>query len=193
MKGPFIIQFVGFTTSLRPNEFVKEWDLYAKRYPDKPTATSLLQQSFTRSRFNYVSKHHWPIDDFQFSFTNKRRSDFFHEQHVKVVQAGGYVELGKNFIPEAQSDLLVILAFIDHNENDFEYYDELKHVSHLNKYQAFYENCLFGRVYEFFTTEENWPSLLAALKMKKGNESGLYRGCGIAETTAFLLDEVPHK
>ena len=193
MKDSFIVQFVGFTTNTRVNEFIKEWDQYAKRYLDKPRKFTLQQQSFTRTRFNYVSRHYWPIDDFQFSFMNKRRSEFFQEQHVKVIQAGGYIEIGKNYHPKSDVNLQTVLVFIDHNENDLSYYDELKHHSHLNKYQAFYENCLFGHVYEYFITEEHWPALLAALKCKKGNEAGLYRNCDVTAATEPALDAMRFK
>jgi len=193
MKDSFIVQFVCFTTNTRVNDFIREWDQYAKRYLDKPREFTLQQQFFTRSRFNYVSRHYWPIDDFQFSFTNKKRSEFFHEQHVKVIQAGGYVEMGKTFRPKLETNLQTVLVFIDHNENDLSYYDELKNYSHLNKYQAFYENCLFGYVYEYFITEEHWPALLAALKCKKGNEAGLYRNCDVSSTAELVLDAVRFK
>ncbi len=193
MKDSFIVQFVCFTTNIRVNEFIKEWDQYAKRYLDKPREFTLQQQSFTRTRFNYVSRHYWPIDDFQFSFMNKRRSEFFQEQHVKVIQAGGYVEMGKSYHPKSETNLQTVLVFIDHNETDLNYYDELKHHSHLNKYQAFYENCLFGHVYEYFTTEEHWPALLAALKRIKGNEAGLYRNCDVASATEPVLDAIRFK
>jgi len=193
MKDSFIVQFVCFTTNTRVNDFIREWDQYAKRYLDKPREFTLQQQFFTRSRFNYVSRHYWPIDDFQFSFMNKKRSDFFHEQHVKVIQAGGYVEVGKNYRPKTAANLQVVLAFIDHNETDLNYYEDPKHYSHLNKYQAFYENCLFGHVYEYFITEEHWPALLAALKCKKGNEAGLYRNCDVPSATEQILDTVRFK
>ena len=188
MKDSFIIQFVCFTTNIRTNEFIKEWDLYAKRFLDKPREFTLQQQSFTRTRFNYVSRHYWPIDDFQFSFMNKRRSEFFQEQHVKVIQAGGYVEIGKAYRPKFETNLQTVLVFIDHNEDDLGYYDDLKNYSHLNKYQAFYENCLFGHVFEYFITDEHWPALLVALKAKKGNEAGLYRNCDVHSLTEPALD-----
>src|SRR5438552_1895762 len=127
MKDSFIVQFVCFTTNIRVNEFVKEWDQYAKRVLDKPRKFALHQQSFTGSRFNYVFRHYWPIDDFQFSFMNKRRSEFFQEQHVKVVQVGGYVEMGKNYRPNPETNFQTVLVFIEHKENDLNYYEEINH------------------------------------------------------------------
>ena len=178
MKKDTIVQFVCFVTDHDLDAFGTEWENYAKKFIHKKTEPLLQQQAGeTKNKFRYVSKHEWPTSDFQFKFMNERRSEHFPDHSVKVVQAGGYIPLQQeNRYPE-EADNIKLIAFISHDETDIESYRRLPLFHHLNIYQAYYENCTYGYVMEFFVPEKDSDELLLLLKQRTVLETGLYKEC----------------
>jgi hypothetical protein len=180
MKKDSIFQFVCFITNLGQDEFLPKWEHYAKRFMNKKTEPALHQQQQVngiKNRYQYISQHEWPDQDFQFSFMDERRSEHFPEHNVKVVQTGGYVRnLSEKREPEEDGDVKLI-SFIGHNENDIDFYRRLSHYHLLNIYQAFYESCSYGYVLEYFVPEKNAEELMQQIKQRPGTETGIYRAC----------------
>lgn len=177
LKKDTIVQFVCFITKLELDEFAPKWEQFAKRLTGKKQETDLQEHiSESKNKFRYISRHEWAAEDFQFSFMNDRKSEHFPEQNVKVVQIGGYISQTTKKYHEKDSDVTLI-SFISHNETDMDFYRQLTLPHHLNIYQAFYENCTYGYILEFFVPENDSQELLEQLKQRPDAETGMYKAC----------------
>ncbi len=177
MKNDIIVQFVCFVTNLDFEEFVVKWEYYAKRFMNTDAEIILQQQADTKGRFKYVSQHAWPFGDFQFTFMNKRQSEYFPEHTVKVVQAGGYMPLQVECKHSHENGTFKIMAFISHDETDIIFYKELSLYRYLNIYQAYYESCAYAYVLEFFVEESNTADFMRQMKARTKTEVALYKEC----------------
>ncbi len=176
MKKDTIIQFVCFVTELETDEFMPKWERYAGGLMNKP-AEPVLHQLVTaaKKKFRYISQHEGPEGDFLFNFMKERHSEHFPEHNVRVVHAGGYIPLPvKKRFNEEDGDLKLIV-FINHNETDIDFYRQLPSYQRLNIYQAYYENCMYGYIMEFFVAETNVEELEQLIKQRPGTETGIYK------------------
>ena len=173
-----IVQFVGFATNLDADRFISDWDGYAKKEMHKKYEPVLLQQlPQTKHKFRFISQHEWPDTDVRLSFKNQKRSAYFPDQSVQIIQIGGYMPVQfKKGNPDKDGDTRV-LAFVGHNENDLDFYRQLPNHNRLNIYQAYYESCAYGYVMEFFLKEKDITPLLVSLKQRSGVETAVYSEC----------------
>ncbi|MEO6611479.1 MAG: hypothetical protein ABIT05_05080 [Chitinophagaceae bacterium] len=172
-----MIYFVGFMTDIGFDEFVVKWDFYAKQVSSSHHSVVLQQETEVKSRFKYVSHHKLRNESISFSFMKGRSSEHFAEQKVKVVNLGGYtvVRAGNSQADENSDNRLI--AFIGHNDTDISFYQQLLPPRQTNLYEAYYENCTFGYIMEFFPAEKDAEDLLRQLKARPGVEVSLYREC----------------
>ncbi|HUR67257.1 MAG TPA: hypothetical protein VMZ03_12985 [Chitinophagaceae bacterium] len=173
-------QFVGFVTRTGPDQFIPEWEPYAKKLQQKKQEPRLLELTAdVKNRYRYLSKHEWPDGDFNFSFMNKRKSEHFPELNVQVVQLGGYMPVlpKKKYMEETED--IRLLAFINHSETDIDFYRHLSMVRHLTVYEAYYESCTYGHIIEFVTREANVEELLLLLEKRPGVTAASYRECTV--------------
>jgi hypothetical protein len=176
MNKDSIIQFVGFITNLNFDEFVAQWERYAKEVMTSPGAVILQQETDSKSRYKYLSQHEYEEQNFRFDFMQGRSSEHFPDQKVKVEQLGGYTPLDASHFHHDEGADIKTIAFISHRENDIGFYRALPH-RHLNIYQAYYESCAYGYILEFFTPEAEASELLRELKKRPGIEVAAYREC----------------
>lgn len=182
MKKTTIVQFVCFVTDLGLDEFIPKWDRYANRLMNHNPETTLQQHKATKSKFRYISQHEWQEGDFNFTFMNQKQSEHFPEHNVKVVQIGGYTLLkAENRKRTDKRNLIKLMAFINHDENDLDFYLQLSLFNQLNIYQPYYESCAYGYVMEFFVPEADADELVQQLKQRKGVETGIYKECMMAQ------------
>jgi hypothetical protein len=175
-----VIQFVCFATKLGPDQFIPEWDLFAKKLKYKKQEPVLLElASEVKNKYRYISQHECPGADFHFSFMTESRSDHFKEHRVQVVQAGGYMPLpsGKKY-REEDGDVKLV-AFLGHKENDIDFYRELPLFRHLDIYQAYYESCTYGHILEFYIADANAEELLRQLYQRPGVDAAIYKECAV--------------
>lgn len=173
MKKDTIVQFVGFVTKLDWDEFMPQWEKYAHQFTKKAEGKIQQRETATKSGFKYLSLHELPDASFQFNFMKGRTSEHFPEQRVKVVQTGGY--LAEQLSPISKTKGLVkIVSFIHQDEVEMDFYKELPEALFMNIYQAYYENCAFSSIIEYFTTEQDAASLLEQLQSRIGNEAAIY-------------------
>ncbi len=175
-----VIQFVCFATNIAPEKFIIEWEPYAKKLQFKKQETNLLELvTEVKNKYRYISRHEWPGADFNFSFMTKTRAENFPDQHVRVVQAGGYKLLpSKKKYTEEDTDVKLI-AFINHKETDIDFYTHLPLFHHLDIFQAYYESCAYGYILEFGITETNADELLRQLQQRPGVEAAIYKECNV--------------
>jgi len=175
-----ITQFVCFITKVGPDQFINEWEPFAKRLQHKKQEPDLLELvGEAKNKFRYISKHEWPDRDFHFSFLGEKKSEHFSEHTVRVMQVGGYRSLinGKKYTEE-DTDVKLI-AFVSHNENDMDAYRRLPLFRHLDIYEAFYESCTYGCILEFYVAEADADELLRLLQQRHGVETGIYKDCTV--------------
>ena len=182
MKKDTIVQFVGFVTNLKLNDFIPKWEGYAQKLKGKNTESFLQQHSGeTKNKFKYISQHEWNDADFDFTFMNERKSDNFPDHTVRVIQAGGYIPLQIQRKRHKENGDIKIVAFVGHDEREMNFYTELSPLySNLNIYQAYYESCLYSHVLEFFVKESKFEELMHQLKQRPGVETGVYKDCLVA-------------
>jgi hypothetical protein len=138
--------------------------------------TTTLHFAETKSRFRYLSQHEWSDGDFQFSFMNEKKSEHFPGSNVKVVQAGGYVVLHSQHKQREQHDVKVV-ALINHDEMDIEFYQHIEGCKNFTIYQAYYESCQYAYIAEYFVPEKDQAILVDMLKKRPCVEAAQYREC----------------
>lgn len=173
-----IVHFIGFVTRLEADKFIPAWEQYAKKEMFRKKAPLLLQQeNGSRNKFNFISLHSWPETEIHFSFTKSDKAGYFHEMPVQVVHIGGYQSIGQintNLHKDMDCRLFVMAG---HNENDPAFYQTLPCSFRLNSYQAYYESCAYGFIFEYFAREQDMEEILTALKQRAGTERILYKDC----------------
>jgi hypothetical protein len=180
MEKKAIVQFVCFVTNLETEEFAAKWEHFVKQFPDSSTGTTLQKadNAGKKTKYKYVSQHECETNNFRFAFMKDRSSEHFPEHTVKVVQAGGYMPVQIQCGHSDEEDDMKIMAFIDNNEADLGFYHR-QTFRHLNIYEAYFENCMYSYVMEFFVHESGAPSLIQQLKTRTGVEVAIYKECPV--------------
>lgn len=180
MTNNNIIHFVGFVTRIEPEDFVPQWEQYARHFKQDGGSMELKQSEGPtgKGRFKYLSRHTCKDGSIRFSFMKERNSEHFPEQQVKVVQAGGYIlmQVQKQVAGKRKDTSIFVLVSPKKNDNSF--YQQLTY-SGINIYDAYYENCLYSSILEFIVSEKEAPELLEQLKEVEGIEVALYRDCRV--------------
>lgn len=186
MKKNTLVQFVCFKTILETDQFVPQWEQFAKPTTGKNRDSIFLQQATTKSSFKYVSQHHWPEDDFQFVFMKGRHSENFPESRARVVQAGGYFQLQLDHKQVAEDEYIKIMAFSADQQLSLTLCKELEPYKFLNIYQAYYESSMYSVILEYFVKEKDAPVLLGQLKERFPNmEAAIYKECFVPVEKVF--------
>jgi hypothetical protein len=178
MQKGSIIHFVGFITAIEPEDFVSQWEQYARHFKTRSGGMFLQQQqeADTKFRFKYLSRHEYREGDIRFSFMKERSSEHFPEQQVKVVQAGGYSPLQVECKNPGNSKDVTVMVFVSPRKNDMDFYRQLTYHK-LNIYEAYYENCTYSHILEFLVTETDVSEILLQLKLIPGIEVSVYKEC----------------
>ena len=78
---------------------------------------------------------------------------------------------------EAQGDESKVFAFFIEPQADLNVYRQLSAYSTLNIYEAYYENCQYACILEFFVKNKYVSKLLEQLKQYDAAEIGTYKEC----------------
>jgi hypothetical protein len=167
MDNNTIVQFVGFITNLDFDKFVEPWEYYVQQLNNNQEKPTLQKQTGSKSRFKYISQHPCLQGDFKFAFMNKRDSAHFPEHTVRVVHAGGYIPVQIETNRKDKGKYFNVMVFIKKQEIDLEYYRRLLLYRKLNIYQAYYENCAYSYIMEFFVKEPDATGFM--LQLNPGN------------------------
>jgi len=172
-----IVHFVGFITNLQLDEFSPLWESYMQRLTSGPETVTLEKAaSKQKSLFRYLSQHECSMDDFRFTFLKGGGRSNFPERKARVVQIGGYVPVQRHARRNKIKDEVKVVAFVSGGNPELNYYRRLN-ISQLNAYEAYFENCTYNHVLEFFMHEPDMPLLLAQLKTSSGIEWAIYKEC----------------
>jgi hypothetical protein len=184
MNKDNIVQFVCFTSVLEPEEFMEMWQSYASFMVNEP-ANILLQEGVAEKNsntFNYILQHACSSADFRFAFMKEGGRSHPPENKARITQAGGYMPIQLQSPYNNVKGDARIIAFVGHSETDLDFYRE-QTFHHLNIYEAYFENCAYSYVLEFFLQEQDAQPLLDQLKARHGVEAALYTECRISKAS----------
>jgi hypothetical protein len=176
MNKDTIVQFVCFASVLEPDEFMEMWESYASFLVDDP-ANILLQVGMAErnnNRFNYVLQHVCSAPDFRFAFMKEGGRSHPADNKARITQAGGYLPVQLQSPYNNVKGDTRIVAFVGHSETELDFYrGQTFHC--LDIYEAYFENCAYSYVLQFFLQEQEARVLLAQLKARHGVEAALYK------------------
>jgi hypothetical protein len=174
MKTDDRIQFVCFDTALDKEQFLKRWEQYTHSLNSNVDVT--LQQSERNGIFRYLAQHRFASHELQFKFSNEPRSLIVHVP-IKTFQAGGYSILQSEKLDDSVRYESKIFVFLTDSVVDLDIYKQLFVGSILNIYQAYYENCKYTYILEYFVETKNTANLQKALEQFSISDVGIYKEC----------------
>jgi hypothetical protein len=90
---------------------------------------------------------------------------------------GGYAVLQADHLSDASADEVKIFVFVSDPTTDLSVYRQLTDHSKLNIYEAYYENCQYAYVLEYFVKNKFSVALQEQLKTLNPEEAWMYKEC----------------
>ncbi|HEV8083158.1 MAG TPA: hypothetical protein VGP55_08165 [Chitinophagaceae bacterium] len=174
------VQFVCFETTLDKEPFIKRWEQYTRSLHSNVGVT--LQQSEKNGVFRYIAQHRFSSGELQFVFSKEPRTSRLAQVHIKTMQAGGYTILQAERLHDTLGNERKIFVFLTDPNVDLNIYKELFTPVKLNIYEAYYENCKYSYILEYFVKTKDAPALLEKLNLYDSVEDGTYKECTLAKT-----------
>ncbi|SRR5579871_1896403 len=182
MKSNEIVRFVCFETSvsLSTEQFIAHWKQYTRSNHSDDNV--ILQRSENNGLFKYISQHRVSSGESDFVFEKARRSSRVPELEIKSKQAGGYSVLQMQREDDAHKGESKIIAFLSHPPEVADIHNHFSSHCKLNIYEAYYENCKYAYIMEFFVRDKYVPELLEQLKILKVDDIGVYKEFAMQES-----------
>lgn len=174
MRADKIVHFVSFETSLGSEQFINKWENFVRSVNSDVDVT--LQESKKNNLFRYIAQHRCDSDEFQFIFTKAAKITRSKEVEIKVKQVGGYSILQEDNSGDAGRGESKVFAFLSSAGADLNLYKGIQVQSKLNIYEAYYENCEYAYILEFFV-KDKYVSELVELLQKNNVEPEIYKEC----------------
>jgi hypothetical protein len=97
---------------------------------------------------------------------------------IRKKLAGGYSALQMECVAETKADESKIIIFIVDSRTDLDAFRQFCVHGKLNIYEAYYENCEFAYILEFYVKNEYAGDVLQQLKILTSfAEAGIYKEC----------------
>lgn len=174
MKEDSIVHFVCFDTTLDITPFMRRWEEYTRSVNSDTDVT--MQQSIKRNSFRYIAQHHCAAGELRFAFTkSSKRSPHIAQTSITEQEAGGYSILQMERKGDTHANESKVFVFINSAQTDIEAYRNLSVHSKLNIYSAYYENCKYAFILEYFVSNKYAEALMEQLNQFKGIETGVYK------------------
>lgn len=168
-----IVHFVYFETILGSDQFIPKWEHYLRSSNSDADVT--VQESKKNNLFTYIAEHRCGTDEFQFLFTKAAKLTRAKETEIKTVQLGGY-----SIIQEEKSgstDINESKIFILLNYTDISFYKQLQFPGKLNIYEAYFENCVYTYILEYFIKNKDIAELKEKLHQYNTTGINIYKEC----------------
>jgi hypothetical protein len=175
MRSDKIIHFVSFETSLDREHFINKWENFVRSVNSDTDVT--LQESKKNNLFRYIAQHRCDSDEFRFIFTKAAKITRSKEVEIKVKQIGGYSIVQEEKSGDAAMNESKLFAFLISPGIDLNPYKELEIQNKLNIYEAYYENCEYAYILEFFVKNKYVAEFAELLKQYNPSEVGIYKEC----------------
>ncbi|MEP6583642.1 MAG: hypothetical protein ABJA90_05230 [Ginsengibacter sp.] len=179
MRADKKVQFVCFETALDKEPFIKRWEQYTTSSNSNADVT--LQQSRDNNEFKYIAQHRFVSGELQFVFSKEARTSRLAQAHIKTTQAGGYSVLQAERLTDLNGNESKVFGFVVDVRADLTKFKELWPTSELNIYEAYYENCKYAYILEYFVKTKEAPALVAELKVHDIAETGIYHECKLTK------------
>ena len=175
MSDNKIVHFVWFETGLDPERFMNKWENFVRSENSDIDVT--LQESKSKNLFCYIAQHRCDVEEFQFIFTKAAKISRSKEAEIRVKQVGGYSIVQQENFGDAGKGESKVFAFINLARVDLKKYNKRQIQSRLNVYEAFYENCSYAYILEFFVKDKYVLELVEELKHYDIFDIGIYKEC----------------
>ena len=175
MSTEKIVQFVCFETTLNSDLFIPKWEDYTRS--DNSNTAVTLQKSEKNNSFKYIAQHWCSASGFQFVFTKGKKTSRIPEVGIREKQAGGYAVKQLERKDDAHADESKIFVFITNPQTDLNSFKKMPVSAKLNIYEAYYENCQFAYILEYFVKNKFSAELHEQLKQQEAAEIGVYKEC----------------
>jgi hypothetical protein len=173
MKTNKIAHFVYFETMLCSNDFLVRWQRYHSSA--NINAEVILQESKAGDVFMYIAKHCCNSDEFQFAFTKASKSTRAKQTEIKKVQLGGYSIIQQQNTGNAKEDEYKLFIFLDDKHTNISAYQQVQSSSKLNIYQAYFENCSYAYILEYFIKQADIVQFKENLQQFNTTASPVYK------------------
>src|SRR5690606_7488487 len=173
MRKEKVVHFVCFDTVLGREPFLAQWEQYTRSVNSDQDVT--MQQSEKNGQYKYIAQHRCVAGELQFLFSKNRRSSKTPEVEIKMKQAGGYSLLQEEKQNDTQSDERKVFAFITDPRTDLDVFRQLGEHAKLNIYEAYYENCQYAYILEYFVKNKFAAELTEKLNLQQVEETGVFK------------------
>ena len=147
------VQFVCFATILDTEKFMKRWKEFNRSSLSDVDVT--LQQCKKDGQFHYIAQHRLDPDGVQqFEFVKEGRAGKIVRERIKTTLAGGYSLLEPKFPQGTKTGEIKIFIFLADAKTDLTLYKTVPVTNKLNIYQAYYENCRYAYILEYFVKDK---------------------------------------
>jgi hypothetical protein len=175
MSATKIIHFVCFETTLKTDLFITQWERFNRSADSDIDVT--LQQSEKNGTYRYIAQHRCPSGEFKFTFSKNNKASRTPEVGIKARQAGGYSLLLNGRKEDAAEGEEKVFTFIQDPQTDLSFYRKAAAANELNIYEAYYENCAYAYILEYFIKSSAVSALCEQLKDLTPAEIAVYKEC----------------
>jgi hypothetical protein len=167
------VQFVCFETALDKEQFGKRWEQY--RRSSNSNMDVILQQSEKDGKFSYIAQHRFASGELEFKFSNEGRNSRIVQVPIKTTLAGGYSILQAKRSHNASGSESKVFIFLTDPKLDLNLYKQIFVAGNLNIYEAYYENCRYTYILEYFIKTKESVAVLEQMKSYDIAEVGIYK------------------
>ncbi|MEP6746859.1 MAG: hypothetical protein ABJB86_03985 [Bacteroidota bacterium] len=171
-----IVQFVSFETTLNTEQFITQWEQYNRSVNSDLDVS--LQQSEKNGVFRYIAQHRCGPGELKFVFTRAKKSSRTPEPEIRAKQAGGYLMIQEERVNDIHANENKVFTFLNDATTDLSVFRQIPNMK-LNIYEAYYENCQYAYILEFFVKNKFLVSTLEQLKLSNAPETAVYKECAL--------------
>lgn len=172
-----IVHFVYFETALDPQQFISKWEHYLRSA--NSDVDVILQQSQKNNSFKYIAEHRCTAEEFQFIFSKAAKTTRSKEVEIRTKHLGGYLILQEENTNDAKSDESKLFVFLNYSNKDFNLYKKMQFPIKLNIYEAYYENCAYTYILEYFVKNKYVEQLTDQMQQFNAIDVEIYKECNI--------------
>ena len=177
MSTDKIVHFVYFETVLHPEEFIGKWEHFLRSENSSVNVT--LQQSKKDNLYKYIAEHRCTSEEFEFIFTKAAKTTRSKEVEIKTKHLGGYLILQEEHGSDIKANESKLFVFLNYSNKDFSAYKQMPFPIKLNIYEAYYENCTYAYILEYFVMDRNVEQLCDQIQQYNAVVVDVYKECNI--------------
>jgi len=179
MRSEKKVQFVCFETILDKEPFIKRWEQFTRSLNSNADVT--LQQSEKDGTFRYIAQHRFVAGELLFVFSKEERTSRLAQVQIKTKQVGGYSLFQGERLHDAIGNESKVFVFLTDARTDLDEYKKLSAAGKLNIYEAYYENCKYAYILEYFMKSKHVSPLMEQLNQFDTTEIGIYKECNLTK------------